>query len=48
MFGLLIFIRPEYLEDRSEMMQWWSDYPDANSNGYVSAYQFAHRLKQAS
>ncbi|HCK2305659.1 TPA: tyrosine-type recombinase/integrase, partial [Escherichia coli] len=40
--------KAEYLEERIEMMQWWSDYLDANSDGYVSAYQYARRLKQAS
>lgn len=40
--------KAEYLEERIEMMQWWSDYLDANSEGYVSAYQYARRLKQAS
>ncbi|HDQ6873717.1 TPA: integrase arm-type DNA-binding domain-containing protein [Escherichia coli O166:H28] len=40
--------KAEYLEERIEMMQWWSDYLDANRDGYVSAYQYARRLKQAS
>ncbi|MBD7972474.1 integrase arm-type DNA-binding domain-containing protein [Escherichia whittamii] len=40
--------KAEYLEERIEMMQWWSDYLDANNGEYVSAYQYARRLKQAS
>ncbi len=40
--------KAEYLEERIEMMQWWADYLDANSDGYVSAYQYARRLKKAS
>ncbi|EIC4683037.1 integrase arm-type DNA-binding domain-containing protein [Salmonella enterica] len=40
--------KAEYLEERIAMMQWWADYLDVNSNGYVSPYQFASRLKKAS
>lgn len=31
----------EYLEERSEMKQWWADYLNANNDGYVSTYQYA-------
>lgn len=40
--------KAEYLEERIAMMQWWADYLDVNSDGYVSPYQFASRLKKAS
>ncbi|ELM1620847.1 tyrosine-type recombinase/integrase [Salmonella enterica] len=40
--------KAEYLEERITMMQWWANYLDVNSNGYVSPYQFASRLKKAS
>ncbi|EDX1438414.1 site-specific integrase, partial [Salmonella enterica subsp. houtenae serovar 44:z4,z24:-] len=40
--------KAEYLEERIAMMQWWADYLDVNSNGYVSPYQFSSRLKKAS
>ncbi len=40
--------KAEYLEKRVEMMQWWADYLDANGDGYISAYQYAQRLKKAS
>ncbi|VUT06339.1 tyrosine-type recombinase/integrase [Klebsiella spallanzanii] len=40
--------KAEYLEERIAMMQWWADYLDVNRDGYVSAYQFASRLKKAS
>lgn len=40
--------KAEYLEKRVEMMQWWADYLDANGDGYISAYQYARRLKKAS
>ncbi|EBD9558361.1 integrase arm-type DNA-binding domain-containing protein [Salmonella enterica] len=40
--------KAEYLEERIAMMQWWADYLDANTAGYISPYQFASRLKKAS
>ncbi|EDW0111049.1 DUF4102 domain-containing protein [Salmonella enterica] len=40
--------KAEYLEERIAMMQWSANYLDVNSNGYVSPYQFASRLKRAS
>ncbi|HCM1914396.1 TPA: integrase arm-type DNA-binding domain-containing protein [Salmonella enterica subsp. salamae serovar 28:r:e,n,z15] len=40
--------KAEYLEERIAMMQWWADYLDANTGGYISPYQFASRLKKAS
>ncbi|WP_032939868.1 tyrosine-type recombinase/integrase [Citrobacter youngae] len=33
--------KAEYLEERINMMQWWSDYLDANAGGYVSPYLYA-------
>ncbi len=38
----------EYLDKRSEKMQWWADYLEAYNDGYVSTYQYASRLKQTS
>lgn len=32
----------EHLEERKQMMQWWADYLDANREGYVTPYEFAH------
>ncbi|MGU6971030.1 tyrosine-type recombinase/integrase [Salmonella enterica subsp. enterica serovar Oranienburg] len=40
--------KAEYLEERIAMMQWWADYLDANTGGYISPYQFASRLKKVS
>lgn len=40
--------KAEYLEERIAMMQWWADYLDANTGGYISPYQFACRLKKVS
>lgn len=40
--------KAEYLEERIAMMQWWADYLDVNTGGYISPYQFASRLKKAS
>ncbi|EDJ7306379.1 hypothetical protein CHL16_24755, partial [Salmonella enterica] len=39
---------PEYLEERIAMMQWWADYLDASMDLYVSPYQYAGNLKEAS
>ncbi|EFV1553387.1 integrase arm-type DNA-binding domain-containing protein [Salmonella enterica] len=30
--------KAEYLEERIAMMQWWADYLDANTAGYISPY----------
>ncbi|ELK6655964.1 tyrosine-type recombinase/integrase [Citrobacter freundii] len=40
--------KAEYLEERIAMMQWWADYLDANTGGYISPYKFACRLKKVS
>ncbi|MBS3894684.1 transposase [Hafnia paralvei ATCC 29927] len=32
----------EHLDERKQMMQWWADYLDANREGYVTPYEFAH------
>lgn len=32
----------EHYEERKQMMQWWADYLDANREGYVTPYEFAH------
>ncbi|EJW2001828.1 integrase arm-type DNA-binding domain-containing protein [Salmonella enterica] len=40
--------KAEYLEERIAMMQWWADYLDANTGGYISPYQFASRLRKVS
>lgn len=40
--------KAEYLEERINMMQWWADYLDANMDLYVSPYQYAGNLKEAS
>ena len=40
--------KAEYLEERVNMMQWWADYLDANMGLYVSPYQYAGNLKEAS
>lgn len=40
--------KAEYMEERIAMMQWWADYLDVNSGGYISPYPFARRLKEAS
>ncbi|EOF5434785.1 tyrosine-type recombinase/integrase [Salmonella enterica] len=40
--------KAEYLEERIAMMQWWADYLDANSDGYISPYRYAAPLKNAS
>ncbi|WP_336220652.1 tyrosine-type recombinase/integrase [Citrobacter amalonaticus] len=32
----------EHFEERKQMMQWWADYLDANREGYVTPYEFAH------
>ncbi|WP_439412482.1 tyrosine-type recombinase/integrase [Enterobacter ludwigii] len=31
-----------FLEERTQMMQWWADYLDANREGYITPYEFAH------
>lgn len=36
----------EHYEERKQMMQWWADYLDANREGYVTPYEFAHPEKQ--
>ncbi|EKS4626314.1 integrase arm-type DNA-binding domain-containing protein [Salmonella enterica] len=40
--------KAEYLEERIAMMQWWADYLDANTGGYISPYQYAAPLKNVS
>ncbi|CAK7065367.1 MAG: Prophage integrase IntA [Citrobacter freundii] len=40
--------KAEYLEERIAMMQWWADYLDANTDGYISPYRYAAPLKNAS
>lgn len=35
--------KAEYLEERFEMMQWWSDYLSASRKEYVAPYIFARR-----
>lgn len=35
----------EHYEERKQMMQWWADYLDANREGYVTPYEFAHPEK---
>ncbi|ECF5946954.1 integrase, partial [Salmonella enterica subsp. diarizonae] len=40
--------KAEYLEERIAMMQWWADYLDASMDLYVSPYQYAGNLKEAS
>lgn len=40
--------KAEYLEERIAMMQWWADYLDTNLDRYISAYQYAAPLKNAS
>lgn len=34
----------EYLEERKAMLNWWSDYLDANQYSYVSPYDFTQQL----
>ncbi|QLR43806.1 tyrosine-type recombinase/integrase [Enterobacter sp. RHBSTW-00994] len=40
--------KAEYLEERIAMMQWWADYLDANTERYMSPYQYAGDLKEVS
>ncbi|HGG6128153.1 TPA: integrase, partial [Salmonella enterica subsp. diarizonae serovar 50:k:z] len=40
--------KAKYLEERIAMMQWWADYLDASMDLYVSPYQYAGNLKEAS
>ncbi|UYU30650.1 tyrosine-type recombinase/integrase [Siccibacter colletis] len=40
--------KAEYLEERTNMMQWWADYLDANAERYVSPYQYAGHERKAS
>ncbi|EDH5631370.1 integrase [Salmonella enterica subsp. enterica serovar Claibornei] len=35
----------EHYEERKQMMQWWADYLDANREGYVTPYEFAHPVE---
>ncbi|EOU7470703.1 TPA: integrase arm-type DNA-binding domain-containing protein [Escherichia coli] len=39
--------RAEHLDARKDMMQWWSDYLDVSSEGYVAPYIYARRHKAA-
>lgn len=34
----------EYLEERKAMLNWWSDYLDANQYGYISPYDFTQQI----
>jgi integrase len=40
--------KAEYLEERINMMQWWADYLDVNTERYVSPYQYAGCLNEVS
>ncbi|WP_312916136.1 tyrosine-type recombinase/integrase [Stutzerimonas kunmingensis] len=35
--------KAEHLDERRLMMGWWADYLDANREGHVTPYEFAHR-----
>ena len=35
--------RAEYLDSRKAMMQWWSDYLDANRDGHIAPYIYARQ-----
>lgn len=39
--------KAQHLEARKMMMQWWSDYLDANREGYVAPYIYARQHKAA-
>ncbi|MDS1677061.1 tyrosine-type recombinase/integrase [Escherichia coli] len=39
--------KAEHLEARMEMMQWWSDYLDANREGYIAPYIYVRQHKAA-
>lgn len=32
--------KAEHLEERTQMLQWWADYLDANNKAYISPYSF--------
>lgn len=34
--------KAEFLDERRLMLQWWAYYLDANLEGYVTPYEFAH------
>lgn len=34
----------EYMEERKAMLNWWSDYLEANQNGFISPYDFTQQL----
>lgn len=34
----------EYMEERKAMLNWWSDYLDANYESYISPYDFTQKL----
>ncbi|EBD2438057.1 DUF4102 domain-containing protein [Salmonella enterica] len=36
--------KAKHLDQRRLMLQWWADYLDANSNGMVRPFEFAHKL----
>lgn len=40
--------KAEHLDARKVMMQWWSDYLDANSEGCVAPYIYARQQKRES
>ena len=37
----------EYLEERKAMLNWWSDYLEANQTSYISPYDFTQQLLEA-
>ncbi|MFH4316570.1 integrase, partial [Acinetobacter baumannii] len=36
--------KAEFLEERKAMINWWSDYLDANKYEYISPYDFTEQL----
>lgn len=36
----------EYMEERKAMLNWWSDYLEANQESYISPYDFTQQLLQ--
>ena len=38
--------KAEHLDERTQMMQWWSDYLDMNREGYVAPYVYARQQKR--
>lgn len=39
--------KAELLDERTQMMQWWSDYLDASQHQFIPAYRFEKSIKVA-